>query len=388
MSGQREGWKALEGVKVWDLSMLLPGPFATQILADLGAEVLKVEAPGGDPARYMPMEMFRMSNRNKSSLSIDLKAAGADSLVESLARWADIFVEGFRPGVVERLGVSHERLSAINPRIIYCSISGYGQSGPWRDVPGHDLNYLAAGGAMSLCGHWLEPEPRRSGLPVADIGGSTFAAISILSALLKREKTGRGCYIDVSLSDAALAFTALRRGLDTDEPGRRYLFPTNDLFRAADGRHISLGMVEEHFWQKFRKLFSDEAPVLLDPRFDDEPSRRANGDELSGLIAALIATRGSGDWVSFLSQHDIPVQLAFTPREAATSEQVRHRNLVHQLDGESHIPFPVLVDGVPAGAALRPAPSVGEDGREFLTGLGIDETNLAKLISEGVVRLS
>ena len=377
------GWPALDDVKVFDLTGLLPGPFATQILADLGADVVKVESIAGDGARRLPMEMFRQSNRNKRSVALDLKHPDSKAAVRRLAEWADVVIEGFRPGVTERLGVSYAQLSAINPKIVYCSISGYGQSGPWRDVPGHDLNYLAAGGAMSLPGHWLERTPRRCGLPVADVTASCFAAIAILSALRKRDRTGKGCQLDISLTDAALAFTALRRGLDVDQPGRLYLFPINDLFECADGRAIALGMVEEHFWRNFRKALAGAVPALDDPRFDSEALRREHGDELSTLMHQTIRQRPSADWIALLTKHDVPVQLAFTPSEAASSEQMAARGVVRSIGGERHIPFPVLVDGVPGGAARSGPPAVGEHTLDVLTSLGMSEAEVKRMIASG-----
>lgn len=164
-----EAWLPLEGLRVVDFSMFVPGPFAAAILADLGADVIKVESPAGDPARrYIPVQ-FRTENRNKRSLAIDLKASASAAVVERLAQRADIVLEGFRPGVAKRLGIDGERLRAANPRLITCSISGYGQSGPWREHPGHDVGYVAAAGALAFPGQWLEP-PARSSLPIADMG--------------------------------------------------------------------------------------------------------------------------------------------------------------------------------------------------------------------------
>jgi crotonobetainyl-CoA:carnitine CoA-transferase CaiB-like acyl-CoA transferase len=172
------GWQPLRDVKVADFSLLLPGPFATLTLADLGADVVKIEPREGDFARRIPFAMFRMANRNKRSLALDLKHKSAPRIVAALARWADVALEGFRPGVAERLGIDHATLARHNPRLVYCALSGYGQTGPDRLVPGHDLNYLAASGALALAGHWPEP-PRRSGLPVADLAGGCYAAIAI-----------------------------------------------------------------------------------------------------------------------------------------------------------------------------------------------------------------
>ena len=384
--GGRDGWGALQHLRVLDLSALLPGPFATQILADLGADVIKVEPPRGDNARHMPMEMFRMTNRNKRSISLDLKHPDSRAAVVALAQWADVVVEGFRPGVAARLGVSWAQLAQINERLVYCSISGYGQSGPSEQMPGHDLNYMAAGGALSLKGRWLDTRPARSGLPVSDVAGSSYAAISILAALLKRDRDGKGSYIDIALADAALSFTALRRGLDIDDPERLHLYPTNDLFETADGRTIVLGLVEEVFWQNFRRLVGVEVPALNDPRFDDETSRRRHGDELSLLMADVVRQRTSQQWLDLLLPHDVPVQLVLSPREAANSAQAVHRGLVRDIDGERHIPFPAVVDGRAAGASRSAAPGKGQHGREILQELGLEEDVLRAALATGNVK--
>jgi len=199
MSG---AWAPLAGIRVVDFSMFVPGPFASAMLADLGAEVIKVEAPRGDPGRsYVPVQ-FRMENRNKRSVALDLKKPESARVVEKLAAWADIALEGFRPGVAARLGIDYERLKQHNAKLICCSISGYGQTGPWRERPGHDVNYVAAAGALAFPGQWLKA-PVRSSLPIADMGGGACAAIAILAALHERNQTGRGVSLDLSLLESA-----------------------------------------------------------------------------------------------------------------------------------------------------------------------------------------
>src|SRR3954471_16793022 len=193
-----EAWLPLDGVRVVDFSMFVPGPFASSILADLGADVIKVEPPRGDPGRgYVPVQ-FETENRNKRAIAVDLKHADAASVVEKLVTRAEVVLEGFRPGVAKRLGIDYETLRAYNGRLVYCSISGYGQNGPWRERPGHDVNYVAAGGGLAFPGQWLKP-PVRSSLPLADMSGGSFAAIAVLSALYKRNETGQGAYLDLSL---------------------------------------------------------------------------------------------------------------------------------------------------------------------------------------------
>ncbi len=362
--------KLLSGVRILDFTALLPGPFATVILADLGADVIKVEPPGGDFARQMPVEMFRVANRNKRSLVVDLKNPDSRPVVERLVAWADVAMEGFRPGVTERLGIGAKQLRAIKPGLVYCSLSGYGQTGPWRDEPGHDFNYMAAAGALSFLGHWNDERPHRSGLPVADLAGGSYSVIAILAALLSRKETGEGATLDLSLTEAAMSFMSVRRGLDNDEPGRWHLYPTNDLFETADGRRLSFGIVEEHFWRAFLAVAAPLKPELLAPCFAEEAGRREQGDLLAGLIASLIASKTAGEWLAAFEAHDVPVKLVHTPREAAESAQARHRGLVQTLDGERHLPFPALTEAGPAGSLAALAPELGEHTAEILADLG------------------
>ena len=377
------GWQPLEGVRVLDFSLLLPGPFATLTLADLGADVVKIEPPTGDFARRIPFAMFRMANRNKRSVALDLKHPAAKRVVARLAAWADVAIEGFRPGVAERLGIGPKALAAINPRLIYCSLSGYGQSGPAVDVPGHDLNYLAAAGTLVLAGHWTEP-PRRSGLPVADLAGGSYAAIAILAALHERQRTGRGVALDLSLAEAAMSFTAVRHGLDLDRVTRDHLWPTNDLFETEDGEWIALGIVEEHFWKNFVAAARDLAPDLADARYGSEPERRRAGDALAARMRDTMRRRTTEDWLKRFREHDVPAQRVLTPAEGSRSDQAIIREMVLERDGERHIPFPVWADGK-RGARLRnTAPEIGADRTAVLGELGFAPEEQEMLVRSGV----
>src|SRR5688572_16871717 len=205
--------------------MFVPGPFASAMLADLGAEVIKVEMPKGDPGRsYVPVQ-FETENRNKRSIALDLKNPAAKEVVQRLAGTARIVLEGFRPGVAKRLGIDHASLRNANARLVYCSLSGYGQTGPWRERPGHDVNYVAAAGALAFPGQWLKA-PSRSSLPIADMGGGAFAAIAILAALHE----GKGAYLDLSLFESAFFWAAMRHSLDPQVDPRAHIFPVNDVF--------------------------------------------------------------------------------------------------------------------------------------------------------------
>ncbi len=377
-------WLPLEGIRVADFSMFVPGPFCSAILADLGAEVTKVESLAGDPARrYVPVQ-FRTENRNKRSLAIDLKAAASGEVVERLAKRADIVLEGFRPGVAQRLGIDCERLRAANPRLIYCSISGYGQTGPWCERPGHDVNYVAAAGALAFPGHWLKP-PGRSSLPLADMGGGSFAATAVLAALHERNRTGRGARLDLSLFEAAFFWTAMRHGLAPGVDPRAHIFPVNDVFECADGRRLTLGILEEHFWQSFVRCVAELAPELAGPEYASDAARRANGDALSARLAALLRRKSAAEWVALLEANDVPVDLCLTPAEAAELPQLRERGDVVELRGERFALFPVRANGR-RGAIRRAPPAAGEHSRELLVELGFDDAAIAELVRSGVVK--
>ncbi|TAM57584.1 CoA transferase [bacterium] len=374
MSGTQNAgaWEPLAGIRILDFSVLLPGPFATLALADLGADVIKVEAPAGDEGRTITGLHFASVNRNKRSIALDLKDAASRPVVARLAAWADVAIETFRPGVAQRLGIDAGMLRSYNERLIYCSLSGYGQNGPQAQTPGHDLNYLAAAGTLALASHWGDERPRRAGVPVADLAGGTYAAIAILSALYERERTGRGRQLDLSLFEAALSFTATRRGLGLDAPTRLHLYPTNDLFETADGRYIVLGLVEDRFWANFMRALGDEASALRDARFASEALRREHGDVLEPILRATLRAHAAEEWLARFSRHDVPAQLVVTPREASRGPQMRARELVVERDGETHLPFPVIADGTHRPALRSTAPSLNQHADDILRELGME----------------
>lgn len=379
-----KAWQPLSGLRVLDFSLLLPGPFATVTLADLGAEVIKIEPLGGDFARRMGGPMFAMANRNKQALALDLKNPSARALIERLTRWADFAVEGFRPGVAERLGINYSSLSVLNPRLIYCSISGYGQEGPARNTPGHDLNYLAASGGLSFAGHWTGP-PRRSGMPVADLAGASFATIAMLAALHQRSITGKGVFLDLALADAALAFTAARHGLDVDAPSRAHLYPSNDVFQTADGRSIALGIIEPHFWQAFVAATADLAPDFAAPAWATEAGRLFDGDALHDRITVVMRKQPANEWLQRLAKHDVPAQLVLSPAEAGRTPQAQARELVMENQGQRHVPFPVRANGRRGARLVNVAGEIGADADKILCGLGLTAKEIEQLRLSGAL---
>ena len=369
-------WLPLAGVRVVDFSMFVPGPFASAILADLGAEVIKVEAPKGDPGRaYVPVQ-FNTENRNKRSIAVDLKRQESAPVVEKLVEKAHVVIEGFRPGVAKRLGIDFEKINAINPQIVYCSISGYGQTGPWRERPGHDVNYVAAAGGLAFPGQWLKA-PARSSLPLADMAGGSFAAVSIMSSLFETEKTGKGAYLDLSLLESAFFMAAMRHGLDPQADPRAHIFPVNDVFETADGKRLTLGILEEHFWRNFVRL----VPELNDERFSTDEKRRANGDVLSNLLNGILLKKTSKEWLELLDANDVPADLCVTPGEAAQHPQLRAR---HALE-RGFAKFPVWANGRRGGAIRSGVPKLGEHSREILVELGFDDSQIADLVKHGVL---
>ena len=364
--------KPLNGVRVVSVEQFGAAPYGSMFLADLGAEVIKVEPPKGDPGRgYVPVQ-FETENRNKRGIAIDLKNPSSRTLVEKLIAKTDVVLEGFRPGVARRLGIDFESLRKTKPDLVYCSISGYGQKGPWRERPGHDVNYVAAAGGLAFPGQWLQ-KPARSSLPIADMGGGTFAVISILAALHE----GKGAYLDISLFESGFFWAAQRHSLDPGVDPRAHIFPVNDVFETADGKRLTLGILEEHFWNNFVAL----APELNDPRFATDASRRQHGDELSGKLKQVLLQRTASDWIRLLEENDVPVDLCVTPGEAAKNPQLVERQAVER----GYAKFPVWANGR-RGARIRSGvPGAGEHSREILVELGFDDGEVAQMRRSGAV---
>lgn len=389
---------ALAGLKVLDLTRLLPGAFASQILADMGAEVIKIEQPdGGDYNRALPplakeeSGSFLLLNRNKKSLTLNLKTDEGKAILRQLAAAADVLLEGFRPGVMERLGLSYDALSADNPRLVYCAISGYGQDGPLRLRPGHDLNYLAEAGALQLFGRAGEG-PIVPGLSIADVGGgSLMATTGVLAALLSRGITGRGQFVDISMHDGAISWLALH-GADTlfagIEPkgGERPFIgqaACYNVYACADGRYVALGAIEEHFWHRFC-----DAMGLLEEKQRQWPEGEEAAEQKARL-QALFATRSSGSWVEALECADIPFGPVLGVNEALTTDHATHREMLLHVDHpvEGRVPqlgFPVKLSATPCRIRSAP-PRLGEHTHAILSALGYSETQIAAMRKSGAV---
>jgi crotonobetainyl-CoA:carnitine CoA-transferase CaiB-like acyl-CoA transferase len=354
--------RPLEGVRVLDFSTLLPGPMATLLLAEAGAEVIKIERPGvGDEMRiYQPKVgpdsvNFALLNRGKCSVAIDLKAPGALEKMRPLIESADVVVEQFRPGVMDRLGLGWEAMRKMNPRIIYCAITGYGQTGPKVDVAAHDLNYVADSGMLSLAAG-SDGAPVVPAALVADIAGGAYpAVINILLALQRREKTGAGAFLDISMSDTLWAFlyASMGDGLVAGKwpaPASQITTggsPRYNVYRAKDGRYLAAAPLEQRFWTQFCEAI-DLAPEWRDDSRDPAGTRRA--------VAARIAERTSAEWSAALGGKDVCCNLVATVEEAMQDPHFRARGLFERrlaLDGRTMPALPVPIDEAVRGDAVE-----------------------------------
>ncbi len=352
------GGGLLDGLRVLDLSIWRPGPYATQLLAEIGADVLKVEPPGGDPMRTYP-ELFASLHANKRSVVLDLKADGDRARALGLAAAAAVVVEGFRPGVADRLGVGYEDVRAVNPTVVYCSISGMGQDGPLSRVPGHDLNYQAWAGALAPEGG----EPVASPLPIADLAGGMAAAFAICAAVYRRAISGEGERIDVSMSDVLATWTgAARPRARGGDPAARGVAGYGT-FATADGRHVTLGIIsEDHFWRSLCDVLG-----LAHVRNLTFVERAARLDELRRRVATAIRTRDRDGLVHDLVAADVPVAPVLARAEVLALPHFRERGVVTAdpwADPASG--YPVSFREHPARRTAPPPDPDAHRGEDFL----------------------
>ncbi len=392
----------LEDLRVLDLSRLLPGPFCSLLLADCGADVIKVEDTGmGDYARWSPPfhegveksaggALFLALNRNKRSIRVNLKSDEGRELLLKLAQDADILLESFRPGVLERLGVGYEALKAVNPGIVYCAISGYGQDGPYAQRAGHDMNYLANAGLLGLTGEAGGP-PVQSAAQIADIGaGSLMAAFAILAAIRERDRSGEGQSVDISMTDGALAWMVMpsavalaggkppRRGEGELAGGLICYRP----YQCQDG-WISLGALEPKFWQLWCEGTGHEE--LIEQQF------QRPGSEAHKAAEAVFMERTRAQWAEFAEQYDCCVEPLLEVEEALESELFRARGMVTGLTqpGATNpvrvVASPLAFSRTPVDNDRLPAPSLGEHTHEVLAAAGYDAEQIAALEASGAI---
>lgn len=345
--------ECLAGTRVLDLTQYIPGPYAAQWLTDLGAEVVKVEPPSGDPMRTMgPLDgdgstvFYKLANRNKTIITLDLKSEHGQAAFAKLVAKADVLLEAYRPGVLDRLGFGAEVLEKLNPRLIHCSLSGYGQTGPMAPVAGHDLTYMALTGGLFASG--TAERPVMTFPPLADHAGATLTMTAILAALVRRGTTGKGCRLDVSLAEAALGWMAgvlttahrwggQKREADLINGGAAFY----RVYRTRDGRFVALAALEEKFWEKFCRAVGRED--LICRQIEPLPQ-----NDLIAELETLFLGRGRDEWVALLAPVDCCFEPVLEPGEVASHPQWKQRELV-QSDVDSdqlvEVLLPVRLDG-------------------------------------------
>jgi crotonobetainyl-CoA:carnitine CoA-transferase CaiB-like acyl-CoA transferase len=379
------GHPPLSRLRLLDLSRQLPGPFCSTLLADLGMDVLMLTAPGDPFGTGIPF-----LSRNKRSMTLNLKADAGRRVFLRLVESADVVLEGFRPGVTARLGIDHESLRALNPRLIYCAISGFGQDGPYRDRVGHDVNYLGYAGVLNFVGE-AERGPVIPGVQIADIGGGALmAVVGILSAIVARQQTGRGQLVDVSMLDGSFAWNVyhlLLHQLSGQLPqrGREQLtghYPCYAVYETRDRRHVTVGAYEPHFWATLCRHFGRHEFI---PHQWDQGDKR---NEMFEFFRGAFRERTLAEWMQELGDKDICFGPVNTLDEVYADPQLRHRQMVLEMEtavGSMRMPgTPIKLSDTPA--SLRtPPPALGEHTDEVLTSLGFSADEIARLRAEKVV---
>ncbi|HEX6978495.1 MAG TPA: CoA transferase [Alphaproteobacteria bacterium] len=353
----------LAGIRVLDLSQYIPGPYAGLMLADLGADVVKVEPPGGDPMRRLgPRDrddispFWKLMNGGKTVIELDLKTDDGRAAFTRLLSAADVLIESYRPGVMERLGFGRSRLNEINPRLVHAALSGYGQTGPWRLRTGHDLNYMALAGGLAASG--VASQPVMAAPPTADFASGVQTALTVCAALIGRGRTGKGAYLDLSLAETVLAWqslnltAALRPGF---EPARAANLLNGgaacyQIYQAADGRFVTLAAIEEKFWRNFCEAVG--RPDWIARQWEPMPQTA-----LTAAVAALFSTKPAAQWEAILGAVDCCFGVVIEPREVPDHAQVAARGMVARRDGPDaavEALFPAHVDGAPPSSRRPP----------------------------------
>ena len=377
---------ALDGITVLDMSRLLPGPYASMILADHGARVIAIE-----DRRFSGESMIEGSvNRNKEHMTLNLKSDTGREIFYKLAESADVILEGFRPGVTKRLGVDYDTMSKINPSIVYCSISGYGQTGPYRDVAGHDVNYISVAGVLDLIGETGGP-PKIPGVQIADLaGGAMNAAIGILMAIVERHGNGKGQYIDISMTDGSFSLLTLPftiQQLTGEKPVRSdslfsHRYACYNTYETKDGRYISIGAVEKRFWKVLCEVF--DVPEFIDHQHDDEKNY-----EIIDFFRRGFKAHPLDYWEKTLAGKDVCWAPVRQMSEALEDPLFKEREMVVEIERPGEKPFkalgtPIKLSRTPGGVRTVP-PGFGKDTYAILKQLGYRHSEIEGFEEAGFI---
>ncbi|MBN1905348.1 MAG: CoA transferase [Deltaproteobacteria bacterium] len=401
-SNNKENLQALSGLTVLDLSRFAPGPFCTGILGDMGADIIKIEEAGRPSGRRAengkgkgmpevrefapPDSPYDPSNRNKRSIGINLKSDAGREIFYRLAKKADIVVEGFRPGVTDRLGIGYEKLREINRRIIYCAITGYGQDGPYKFLPGHDVNYISQAGYLAIL-----KEPRLPGNLIGDIaGGGMQAVIGILAAVIARAKTGEGQFVDISITDGVIAqlgpyfaaYSMNKKMPDEIDLVSTGTVPFYNLYRTKDGKMLGLGCSEPWFYVNLCKAMGCEEMIPYQGEVEKY-------EEITERFSKIFLTKTRDEWFDILTKSDIAVSKVLSFDELAEDPQIKHRDMIVELDHPElgkvkQAGIPVKLSATP-GSIRKFAPKRGEDAVNILLETGYSKEEIEKLEKDDVI---
>ncbi len=393
--------RPLDGFRVLDLTRFLSGPYCTMVLAEMGADVIKVEQPvTGDDSRRLAPKVdgesypFAMPNRSKRSLSMDLKTARGRELFLDLAAGSDLVMENFRPGVARRLGIDYDAVRAARPDILYCSISGFGQTGPYRDRPGFDIMAQGMGGFLRMTGQ-PDGRPSKVGIAINDIAAGATAIYSVLGAQMVRQQTGQGQYMDISLVDAGLAWTIWESGAffgagEVPQPtGTRHRRSTPyAAFRTSDG-YVTIGAANDRLWARLVADVLERPDWATDERYATLPDRMAHIDELEADIEAITTTRSTEEWIELLDKAGVPGGPVLTYDQTLTDPHVLARDMVVELDHPVIGPMrtiapPTKFSDLDVGVR-GPAPWLGQHTAEVLRDTGLADDEIEKLFTDGVL---
>ncbi|MCX6006886.1 MAG: CaiB/BaiF CoA-transferase family protein [Chloroflexi bacterium] len=391
---------ALKDIKVLDFCHMAPGMFCTMMLADFGADVLRIERPvkdvlslyAGHPAleelKKVQEGIHRAFNRNKRSIALDLSATKSLEIVHKLAKSADVIVEGFRPGVAAKLGIDYATMSKINPGIVYCSLSGYGQTGPYSQLPGHDINYIGVGGALDMIG-----EP--GGAPVIPMnfigdwaGGSLHGVIGILLALNARHETKKGQYVDISYTDGVaslvtlFAFNSLNFGTEYKR-GSLGNDPNYTTYKTRDNKYLAIGCVEPWFWINLCKFAGREDFIGF--QFDQSEKR----DQVFDFFRNFFLQKDRDEWFELMKDKNIPVGKVYSVAEAFSDPQMKHRHMLEEIDlpdgsKEKAVGVAIKLSDTPGGIK-SPAPVLGKHTKQVLKDLGYSSKQIEDLLQQGII---
>jgi crotonobetainyl-CoA:carnitine CoA-transferase CaiB-like acyl-CoA transferase len=374
----------LSGIKILNAARLLPGGYCTTILSSLGADVIKLEHPvGGDPGRVRP-ELLSIITQGNKSVTVNLSSEKGRAICYQIARQSDIFLESFRPGVAKRLGIDYKTLKPINPKIIYASISGFGQEGPYRDLPAHDLSYQGIAGMLAGIVSEEAESFQTPSVPIADLSSGMFTTISILAALYHLKETGKGQYIDVSITDGLVSWMSTRLFPNSSLATQKH--PATGIYRTKDGKYLTLSIAfEQHFWRNLCGAINRKD--LSELTVADWTKK---SEELSGILKDAFLSKTRDEWMQILISADVPHGPVYmSPNDVFNDPQLQFRGMLEEVnddDGKktTRIGSSLKSAGMPVKIDVK-SPALGEHTEEILLGLGYDKKEIKEMKKAGVI---